>query len=198
MLTIIDEYFRDYPARRRVVEILYTHGIAVKETEKGPKMYLGDVEVPITAVADAARVNRKIVYHTLEYIVRTYELKVVFEQLKPTTNLVDVAPVVGWEAIEVEIEPEAFCGAVSSLLRIFASRSYCIKQVMGGEEPTGKLVIIVDREIPESMLSCIREVHGIKSITLYTHRKGRNLACTWCRVKVCPRRVALEESTGKR
>lgn len=93
-MLILEAYFKNYPARRKVAEFLFENGLSVKNG----KIYIKNVEVPISELARAIGVNRKIIYHTIEYIEKTYPpLKLVFERLNPLPSLIDVAPPLCWE-----------------------------------------------------------------------------------------------------
>jgi len=95
MMLILDAYFKNFPARRKVAEFLFETGLSVKNG----KIYLREVEVPISELSRVIGVNRKIIYHTIEYIEKTYPLKMIFEKLNPLPSLITMAPIMGWEVL---------------------------------------------------------------------------------------------------
>ncbi|WP_084272443.1 hypothetical protein [Picrophilus oshimae] len=68
MILLLQEYFKDYPVKREIIEKLFENGISVKNG----KLYLNDIEISISAVAKALKINRKTVYETMELIEKIY------------------------------------------------------------------------------------------------------------------------------
>lgn len=188
MLLIIEHYFRSYSARKKVAEILYKNGLSVRNS----KIYSGDVEIPISAVANAAEVNRKIVYHTIEFIEKNYPLRVIFEKMRSGPDLSRLAPEMGWDVLEIEIKKGKFACTIGKVINALFDYKCRIRQVLG-EEPisgTGKLTIVLEGVIPVDIISKIREVKGVGSISLHTSQSDvEKLVCNFCEVKYCPRRV---------
>ncbi|BAD86219.1 hypothetical protein, conserved [Thermococcus kodakarensis KOD1] len=127
MMLILEAYFKNYPARRKVAEFLFENGLSVKNG----KIYIKNVEVPISELARAIGVNRKIIYHTIEYIEKTYPFKLVFERLNPLPSLIDVAPLMGWEVLEIDVEKDQYQMAFSDVLRLLAEDNTPIMEVFG-------------------------------------------------------------------
>jgi len=191
MLLIVEEYFKNFPARKRVAELLITLGISIKNS----RLYLGDVNVSINAVANAANVNRKIVYHTIEYIEKTYELRSIFERIKPHMSLRDVAPVMGWEVLEVTFKKGKFGCALEKIFKIISEKSCEIRQIIGERELIDKshLTIIFERPIDMNVLSEIKEIEGVDTLTLHTSEiDKKKIVCSFCKVKYCPRKVSFK------
>lgn len=55
------EYFKDYPARKKVAELLIKKGFSIDDSV----IKADGIKIPITKIAKEANVNRKIVYHTI-------------------------------------------------------------------------------------------------------------------------------------
>ncbi len=191
MLLIIEEYFKNFPARKKVAELLVTLGISVKDS----KLYLGDVDIPINAVAEAAGVNRKIVYHTIDYIEKTYELRSIFERIKPHMSLVDVAPIMGWEVLEITFKKGKFGCALEKIFRIISERSCEIRQIIGERELVdhSRISIIFEKPINMEVVGEIRDIEGVDSLTLHTSEMDKKkIVCSFCKVKYCPRKVSFK------
>ena len=188
MLLIVREYFKNFPARKKVAEILVNNGISIRNS----KLFLGDVEISINAVAKAAGVNRKIVYHTIEYIEKTYELKCIFEMLRPNLSLEQVAPLMGWEAIEIKFKKGKFGCSLEKITKILSEKACEIRQIIGEREllNSNKLIIIVDRPIKMETIAEIRNIGDVETIVIHTAEKDKEkIVCNYCKVKYCPRKL---------
>jgi len=188
MLLILEHYFQSYNARKKVAEVLYSNGLSIKNS----KIYSGDVEIPISSVANAAGVNRKIVYHTIEFIEKNYPLKVVFEKLKPAPDLTLLAPEMGWDVLEIEIKKEKFACTIGKIITSLYDYKCHIRQVLGDEPMSGngKLFIVLEGAVPVDIISKIRDVKGTSAISLHTSQRDIDKrVCNFCEVKYCPRRV---------
>jgi hypothetical protein len=196
MMLILEAYFKNYPARRKVAEFLFENGLSVRNG----KIYLKNVEVPISELARAIGVNRKIIYHTIEYIEKTYPLKLIFERLNPLPSLIDVAPLMGWEVLEIDVEKEDYQGAFAEVMRILAENSVPVMEVFGRNlrEETSKIFIVIDGTLPVETFARIRDIGGFQKLILHTPEKEKEkLVCNYCEVKYCPKRVLLEAITQR-
>ncbi len=192
MSLIIDTYFDEYPARKKVAEMLFLSGMGVREG----KIFAGEVEVPVSSVARAAGVNRKIVYYTIEFIEKNYALRSIFERIEPMANLKKVGPIVGWEVLELEMDMDGLSCALKDVVGILSEKGCHVRQIVG-EEPLlsdGKIFIVLTRPVPMDLLERIKNIPSVKDITLHTSESDRSkLACTFCKVKACPRRALISE-----
>lgn len=191
MMLVLEEYFKNYPARRKVAEFLFLNGLSVKDG----KIYLRDAEIPISELSRVIGVNRKIVYHTIEYIENTPALRFIFERLRPFTDFSEVAPIMGWEVLEVELDKELYAPAISALLVLLAEHKIPIIEVLSKnltrEEPVA--YIVVDGTIPVEVFVRVKEIPGFKRFILHTpEKKKENLVCAYCEVRYCPKRVLIE------
>lgn len=196
MMLILEEYFKNYPARRKVAEFLFENGLSVKNG----KIYLKNAEVPISELSRVVGVNRKIVYHTIEYIENTPPLKLIFEKLQPFPSLVNVAPIMGWEVLELELEKELYAPAISALLVLLSSNKIPIMEIFSKnltyEEPVA--YVVIDGTIPVEVFVRVKEIPGFKRLILHTHEKRKeNLVCSYCEVRYCPKRILLEKAKLK-
>ncbi len=195
-MLILEAYFKNYPARRKVAEFLFENGLSVRNG----KIYLKNVEVPISELARAIGVNRKIIYHTIEYIEKTYPLKLIFERLNPLPSLIDVAPLMGWEVLEIDVEKENYQGAFAEVMRILAENGVPVMEVFGRNlrEETSKIFIVIDGTLPVETFAKIKDIRGFQRLILHTPEKEKEkLVCNYCEVKYCPKRVLLEAITQR-
>ncbi|MCD6372411.1 MAG: regulator of amino acid metabolism, contains ACT domain protein [Thermococcus sp.] len=197
MMLILEAYFRNYPARRKVAEFLFENGLSVKNG----KIYLKEAEVPISELARVIGVNRKIVYHTIEYIEKTYPLKLIFERLAPLPSLIGVAPLMGWEVLEIELEKETYLESFSKILSMLSENNIPVMEVFSSnlrEEPS-KLYIVIDGVLPVEVFAGLKEISGFQKLILHTpERDKEKIVCNYCEVKYCPKRVLLEKMAVSR
>ncbi|ASJ10533.1 regulator of amino acid metabolism, contains ACT domain protein [Thermococcus sp. P6] len=196
MMLILEEYFKDYPARRKVAEFLFENGLSVRDG----KICLRSVEIPISGLARVIGVNRKIIYHTIEYIEKTYPLKLVFEKLKPLPSLVSLAPLMGWEVLEVELEKENYLKGFSQIISLLSENDVPVMEVFSRnlrEEPS-KLYVIIDGTLPVDVFVRIKEIEGFRRLILHTpERDKQKFVCNYCEVKYCPKRILLERMANR-
>jgi len=191
MMLIIDEYFKSYPARKKVAEFLFENGLSIRDG----KIYLRDVEVPISELARVIGVNRKIVYHTIEYVEQTYPLKLIFQRLNPLPSLVGVAPLMGWEVLEIELNKDTYLESFSRIMTMLSEEGVPVMEVFSRnlrEEPS-KLYIVIDGTLPVEVFGKIKYISGFQKLILHTPEKSKErLVCSYCEVKYCPKRVLME------
>jgi len=189
MLLIVEEYFKNFPARKKVAELLVSLGISVRNS----KLYIGDVDVPVNSIAEVAGVNRKIVYHTIEYIEKTYELKNIFERLEPKLSLSKVAPIMGWEVLEIEFKRPKYGCLIEKIFKILSDASCEVRQIMGERQllDKSKLTIVLEKPLKMDAVGEIRKLEGVDTITLHTSEMDKKkIICNYCKVKYCPRKVS--------
>ncbi len=196
-MLILEEYFKNYPARRKVVEFLFENGLSVKNG----KIYLRNVEVPISELARVIGVNRKIIYHTIEYIEKTPALRLIFERLNPLPSLIDVAPLMGWEVLEIELEKDKYMEGFHKVLKLLHEHRVPVMEVFSRnlrEEPS-KLYIVIDGALPVEAFVKIKETEGFKRLIIRTPEKDKTkFVCEYCEVKFCPKRALLERLSNQR
>lgn len=190
-MLILEEYFKNYPARKKVAEFLFENGLSVKNG----KIYLRNVEIPISELARVIGVNRKIIYHTIDYIEKTYPLKLVFERMNPLPSLIDVAPLMGWEVLEIELEKGKYLKAFSEVLALLHENNITVMEVFSRnlrEEPA-KLYIVIDGTLPVNVFVRIKDIEGFRKLIIHTPEKDKEkFVCNYCEVKYCPKRILLE------
>ncbi|WP_297535480.1 regulator of amino acid metabolism, contains ACT domain protein [Thermococcus sp.] len=186
-MILIDEYFKNYPARKRVAEFLLKNGISVRNGS----LYIGNVEVSPSAVARALGVNRKVVYFTVETIESSGALRLLFERLKPGLSVEEVAPAMGWETLEIEVNGSP-AAVLESVLKGVAAEGNDVVSVnlrnLPGEDVY--LSIVVERPLRGETLRKIGGAPGVRRILVRTPERDKTkLVCTFCEVRYCPRRL---------
>ena len=185
-MILIEEYFRHYPARRRVAEFLLRHGINVRNGS----LYLGDVEIPVSEVAKAVGVNRKVVYFTVETIEASNALRLLFRRLRPELKVEAIAPAMGWEIIEIEVNAGPTAVLRNILGHIAEEGNEAVSVSLRNLPGEGAYIsIVMERPLRGETVKKIGNIPGIKRILIRTPEKDKTkLVCTFCEVKYCPKR----------
>ncbi len=176
-MLIVDEYFKDYPARKKVAQLLLDKGFSIQDSS----IKANGIKIPITEVAKEADVNRKIVYHTIEQIQDNKALQLTFAHNKTRADLSEVAPTVGWEVLELKITDHSSLGEV---LKIVDGQE--IYEVLSKNK---KSKIVIKEPLGMRKLKKVSSVKGIESLTLKTPEKNKEkLACNYCDIEYCTKK----------
>ncbi|MFQ5986125.1 MAG: regulator [Thermoplasmata archaeon] len=162
----IRHYFEKFPAQARVAQLMLTYGLRVK----GDRIYCGEVAVAETAVGRALEVDRRVVSATVRTINANEELSHIFRRLWPVAHLKEVAPKMGWGAIEIVPTDAHTPGILAGVSSIIARASISIRQVIVDDpevvdEPRG--FIITDAPVPSELIPSMKAVAGVQGLVLY-------------------------------
>jgi len=166
MWKAISKYFSKYPSQAKVARLLLKSGFAVR----GRKIFAGDVVVADTALARAAGVDRRVVRSTIETISLDKQLSRFFSKLLPTNNFKDVAPVMGWSAIEIVSGDAHQPGILASVAGIISEAGISVRQAIVDDPETTeepRIFIITESTVPPELLPRLRSSKGVKSLTIY-------------------------------
>lgn len=188
-MLIVDDYFKSFPARKKVAEFMVRNGLSVRNG----RIYCNDLEISISELSRSVKVNRKIVYYTIEMIENSPPLKLLFKNLRSGLKLEEVAPLMGWEVLEIEGSKETQKFILARVLKILEDEECEIISLdsknMYGEVPS--FCIVVDKPLPVDVLIQIREIPGIKKLILKTPEKDKHeTVCALCEVNYCSRRIS--------
>ncbi len=189
MLLILEEYFRDHPIKRRIVEGLYERGISVNNG----KFYTNDIELSISEVAKSFRVNRRTVYDTIKIIENTPGVKEIMARLKPSPNITNVAPLMGDQVATLYISPGYFSKAMSSLLECVRKYGSYVKEIYGRNQNREEVILraIFYKTVPKTIFEELAKIDGIGRIVIEAPgNEFEEPICTKCEVKVCPSKLS--------
>ncbi len=159
-------YFERFPAQEKVAQLMATHGFRVHEG----RAYAGDVELSDTALARAARVDRRVATATVRTITRHAELLRFFEHLSPVCHLREVAPLMGWGAIEIIPTSASRHGILAGVAGVISEAGISIRQVIVDDPEIvddPHAFIVTEQPVPERLLPRIKAVEGVKSVVLH-------------------------------
>jgi len=162
----IDEYFENYPTQRKVVYSLLAYGLKIK----GNKIYCGPIEISDSKFARAIDIDRKVVISTINAIKKDSMLNGLFSHLLPTCDLKEAAPIVGWGVLEVIPDDPSNSGIIAGVSTLLAKEKISIRQAIGNDYELSKeprLYIITEEPVPTSLLVKIKEVKGVRGISIF-------------------------------
>lgn len=166
MWSSLSKYFGRFPSQAKVARLLLEHGLRVHSGA----VYCGEIELADSAIGRAAGVDRRIVRATVETIESHQDLISVFGRLRPTALLKDVAPVMGWSAIEIIPANAQTIGIIADVTSVIARAGISIRQAMVSDpdlsaEP--RLYVITEAPVPPEIIPEIKSCRGVKSILIH-------------------------------
>lgn len=162
----LSEYFGRYPSQGKVARLLLEYGLRVQ----GGNVYCGDIELSDTALARAASVDRRIIRSAVETIESNDELLNVYFRLRPTALFREVAPVMGWSAIEIIPVDAQMPGILADVAGVISSAGISIRQAIVDDpelsvEP--RLYVITESPVPPELIPAIKKCRGVRSILIH-------------------------------
>jgi len=141
-------YFKGYPAQEKVAQLMVAHGLRVKDG--------GVFAGPIEATVKTIRNNGE----ALKF----------FERLHPVCHLGEVAPLMGWGAIEIIPTSASKPGILAGVATAIAEAGISVRQVIVDDPEVSDdphAFIVTEQPVPERLLPKIRTVEGVKSVVLH-------------------------------
>src|SRR3989442_15941862 len=158
-------YFKGYPAKEKVAQLMVAHGLRVRDGG----VFAGPIEVSDTAMARAASVDRRVVTATVKTIRNNGEALKFFERLHPVCHLGEVAPLMGWGAIEIIPTSASKPGILAGAATAIAGAGISVPQVIV-DDPEGSAdlhaFIVTEQPVPGRLLPRIRAVQGCRRAVL--------------------------------
>ncbi len=162
----ISKYFVNYPARAKIARLILERGFQVKPPYR---VVSGEIEIPHTQLAREAGVDRRVIKETVETILSIDELRRIYENLRQSYLLIDVAKHLGMDVIVVVPEDARKPGIVSDVTRKIAERGLSIRQIYT-EDPEWssepRLIIVVDGRVPSELIDELRRIPEVRRVIL--------------------------------
>ncbi len=165
MWSRIEDYFKAYPARWKVVSHLIRQGLSVKDGS----IKSGDMEIPAVSVARACGVDRRVVSATIEHIERDEFIRSVFRDFEPTLFLAKAGARMGYGVLEIVVEDPSAPGIVHAVASEIARAGISIRQVVADDprfyDPP-MLTIITEEPLSGDLLRRIKEKEGVDQLII--------------------------------
>ena len=189
MLLLLEEYFKSYPTRKRVIEGLYNNGISIVDG----KLFLRNIEISISEIAKSLDVNRRTVYETIKVVESVEVLKMVMSKLLPMEDISRVAPVIGSQVITVVTSPGYFSRVLNEFTEIIKRYGCNVRDITGrncGKEDTFIRAVFY-RSVPTKIFDQVGGIFGVSKVIIATPELNPEyLACAKCEVIVCPNKLS--------
>ena len=165
LLELLWEAFKDKPAQKAVVELLVKYGLSVKEGN----VYLGDIKIPFSSLAEVAGVDRRVVASAIKSIEENEFLRSFFGKLLPAGPfLKDVARDIGYTVLVI-IPTRDQPGIIAGVSTILAKRNINIVQIIA-EAPqlmtVQKMYIVVEGDVPGDVLNEIKNLEFVETLQI--------------------------------
>ncbi len=157
----IRKQFERQAVRPEIVRKMIECGMRVSDDEK---IYVDNVEVDYTAIANALDVDRRVVKSTAQQIRRNRYLYSLFSKTKPLgTSLVDVVSHLGYTAIVIEADPKS-PGVMAGVAEILARHGMVVRQAVAEDPemvPDAKMTLVVEGQLTGQAME---ELNGLKVV----------------------------------
>ncbi|RLI92127.1 MAG: hypothetical protein DRO89_02660 [Candidatus Altiarchaeales archaeon] len=151
--------------QKRVAEFLLRNAIRVSGDGR---LFSRNIEIPYTSIARVLDIDRRVIRATIDSILREPRLRRVFTKLDSTLLLRDVAPELGYGAIEIIPTDAASKGIIAGVARIIADSGISIRQIIA-EDPMFKnaeTTIITEKPLPRELIDEMLRVPGVRKVTV--------------------------------
>lgn len=163
----VNEKFKKYPARLRVIEKMIELGLSVKDDGR---IYCGDLKISDKALASSADVDRRAIKSTIEIIQNDDELNNLFSNIVPAgTLLKNIAKHVNLGVIEIEVGKES-TGILASVTSVISEKGISIRQAYAEDTELQEnpiLTIITENPIKGDLINKIQKIKGVTKVSVY-------------------------------
>ncbi len=189
MILILEEYFKDLPVKKRIIEGLYNYGIAVRNG----KFYVGEMELSVTEISKTFNVNRRTVYDTLRVVEEREEIRKVMSELRPVADIADIAPLLGNQVVTAYTTPGSFTISFGKFVDVIRKYGCYVKEVSGRNigKSESFMRAIFYRTVPTKIFDEMSAIEGIQKLVITTPEDVEvEPVCTKCIVRVCPNKIS--------
>jgi uncharacterized protein len=162
----VRKQFERQVVRPEIVRKMIACGMRVSEDEK---LYVEDVEVDYTAVANALDVDRRVVKQTAQQIRRNRYLYSLFSRTRPLgTSLVDLVSVLGYTAIIIEADPKS-PGVMAGVAEILSRHGMVVRQAVAEDPemvPDAKMTLVVEGQLTGQAMEELNSLRMVRSIKI--------------------------------
>ncbi len=189
MHLIFDEYFKNYPVKKKIVEALYKNGISIIDD----KFFLNNIEIPLSSIANAINVNRRTLYETIKFINKNTIVKGIMENISVITDESKVSLMMGNEMVTVYINIGSFPKVLWEFMSITKRYSSYIREMysVNSDREENFIRVIFYNRINNDIFNELNNVPGINKIVINSPEKI-NVICDKCEVKVCKHKLSSE------
>ena len=163
----VNEKFKKYPARLRVVEKMIELGLSLGEDGR---IYCGNLKISDKALASASEVDRRAIKSTIEVIQNDEELYNVFKNIIPAgTLLKNIAKNLELGVIEIEVGSENE-GILASTTELISKKGISIRQAYAEDTELQNnpiLTIITAEPVKGDLINEFLKIKGVTRVSIY-------------------------------
>ncbi|MEM0140257.1 MAG: hypothetical protein QXZ44_06585 [Ferroplasma sp.] len=187
MQRIFDEYFKDYPVKKKIVCILYENGISIRDD----KFYLNNIEIPLSSIANAIKVNRRTLYETIKFVNNNFVIKKIMENLSVITDIKQVSLLMKNEVVTIYIEKGYYSKVFLSVVNVIGKYASSIKEIysVNSNYENGLIRIIFYNKINSGIFSILNDISGIQKIIINSPEQ-LDVICDKCEIRECPHKIS--------
>jgi len=162
----IKKHFQFSESQLRIALFLFENGISIRDGVP----YINRLKISISGLAESVKADRRVVLKTIEAIGKEPELRAIFQLNRlagPSLEMIGRYYDKG--VIEIGVAPQEI-GVLAGVTSEIAKRKLTILQLFAQSSevaPDPRLIIIIEGEIPGDLISQLRVIRGVKSITVY-------------------------------
>ncbi len=163
---ILDK-FKRFPAQEKVIRLILQRGFQVNDQAR---VVSGQIEIPHAQIAKELEVDRRVVDTTAQAIRDDEVLWKVFRNVRSMIYLGEVAPILGLGVIEITPVNAAKTGLLGDVASAVARNGLSIRQAVSDDPyfvENPKLTIITEGKIPGELVTLLKEIEGVKRVTVY-------------------------------
>lgn len=163
----IRKKFEKYPAQEKVVKLLLERGFQVNAAGK---VVSGEIEIPHVQIGKEINVDRRVVDATAKHIVEDETLFDFFKHVRSIPFLAEVAPHLDLGVIIIIPDDGAEVGILSGVTSVISEANYSVRQAVSDDpffNEAPRLTIITDERISGDVVEKIRNVKGVKGVTIH-------------------------------
>lgn len=185
MILILEEYFKDYPTRLKIIEGLYKRGISIRNG----RFYVEDLEIPVSEIAKAFNVNRRTVYETVKAIEDTSAVKEIMASIKPRIDRLTMSQKLGNQIFLMTPRIGCFGSLLSRTFDILGNHACNLVEVEGSNVNKKEygIRLIFQRPVSKAIVEQLSSIPFIDKMKIITpDLESEDVVCNACEVKTCP------------
>jgi uncharacterized protein len=162
MLTL-DKVFSRKGAQKKVAEFLLKNAVRISADGR---LFAKEMEIPHTAVAKVLDVDRRVIKATVDSILAEPKLKKIYSKLDYALLLRDVAPDLGFGAIEIIPTDAAEKGIIAGVTKVIVDSKISIRQIISDDPmiPGAETTVITEKPLPRTLIDKMLKIRGVKKV----------------------------------
>lgn len=185
MILILEEYFKDYPTRLKIIEGLYKRGVSVRNG----RFYVEDLEIPVSEIAKAFNVNRRTVYETVKAIEDTSAVREIMASIRPRIDRLTMSQKLGNQIFLMTPRIGCFGSLLSRTFDILGNHACNLVEVEGSNVNKKEygIRLIFQRPVSKAIAEQLSSIPFIDKMKIITpDLESEDVVCNACEVKTCP------------